>query len=325
VGYIRTRHFRFAILVVSTGLVVAYCIRHTADLRILLRLSIADIAVLVLLAVTANVIMAYKVFILLRRLGLRGMTFLEWMRLFAVSRFANFYITQGANLYRAVKLKRDHAFSYSHSVGITGVITCFDAAAILSVAALLVLIGRRFQSPAGYVMLGAAVLLVGMLAGFPSLAQAVRRLLAGPGGKWWGWAADRLGATAAVFAGCTRDARTIAFLTGTTVLVYLVYVLGAYVCLTAFGQDVSLFDAALLAAVYVLSQTVKVVPGNVGISELLTGLSTGVLMDEMLYGVTVAAIFRVVDVAVIGSASLVLTVGQFVRRGREPELGPPSS
>ena len=289
-------------------LVVAYCIHHASDLQTLHRLDPLDVATFFLLAALANLIGAYKLFLMLNWLGLKQIGFLKWLGIFVGSRFANFYVTQGANVYRAVKLKREHALSYSESVGLTGVITCLDTASVLFVTGLLILVGGRFQPSAGLLILASAFVAVSPLVILPYVVRRFAPSDAPQRPAWLAWAGNRTRVLSEVLARCTRDVQTIGFISGMTILVYLAVLASTAVCLTAFGGHVSMFNAALLTSVLMLSRAINIVPGNLGVSEFLAGVSTSVLMDQAMYGVMIAAIFRIVDFMVIGIAFLVLTI-----------------
>jgi hypothetical protein len=316
---IKMKYVRSVIVVASMGLLVLYGVYHASSLRIALQLTAYDSGLLVLLTTMANIVTAYKLFVMLNWLGLRNMGFAKWVRVFVASRFANFYVTQGANAYRAIRLKKDYSFSYSGSVGVAAVITCFDVASTLLVTGLLVLGATGFKSLAGLLLLGGAVGVVSPLLVLPPLVRRLSPAGAPPRAGWLGWAEGRMRVLAEVVARCTKDLRTMAFISGMTIAVYLALLGGTAVCLAAFGRDVSMFDAALLTSVLVLSRAINIVPGNLGVSELLTGVSAGVLMDEAMYGVMISAIFRIIDFAVIGSAFLAFGLERAIRRARDRE------
>lgn len=308
----KTTDKRRVIRLLATGvclsLLVAYCIGHASDLRVLSKFRVFHLAALVALVGLANLITAYKMFLMLRWVGLQSTSFLRWLHVFAGSRLANFYVTQGANVYRAVRLKREYALSYSESVGLTAVVACFDTASILFITGLLILGVRGFESRAGFFMLGAAFAIVSPLLIVPRLVRPLVSSEAPQRPSWLVWLSNRMRVFSKVLACCTHDGWTMGAISGMTILVYLAVLAGTAICLTAFGEHVSMFNVALLTSVLTLSRTINIVPGNLGVSELLAGASTGLLMDQAMYGVMIAAIFRIVDFAVIGIAFLVLTI-----------------
>jgi hypothetical protein len=296
-------------------LVIGYCARHTSGLSIVLQFSVLQVGMLLVLLAAANTIGAIRLLVVHKWLGLTSISPTAWMRLFVASRFANFYLTQGANLYRAVQLKRGYSFSYSQSVSITGAIMLFDVAGVLLLTAL-ILMTQRSSSWVGPIMLVAVVAIVSPAILLPRLLRRTRSLHALQNHRWSVWLGDTLNMLMDVLNSCTRELHAITFIGGMTVLAYLTHLLGTYVCLAAFGQGVSLFDAAVLTSAVILSRVVNIVPGNIGVSELITGASAGVLMDEMMYGVMVAAVFRAVDYAVIGSAFLLFRLECLVKEYR---------
>jgi len=310
---------RLFIIGICLSLLAVYCGRHTSDLRFLSRLHGIHVTLFAVLVALANLAATYKLFVVLHWLGLRNMDFVKWVRVFVASRLASFCVMQGTNLYRAIRLKKDYSFSYSGSVGVTAVITCFDVASVLLVTGVLVLAAGRFRSVTGLLLVAAAAAMISPLLVLPPLVRRLGPADASAKAGWRGWAVGRMRVLAEVVARCTKDLRTMAFISGMTIAVYLALLGGTAVCLTAFGREVSMFDAALLTSVLVLSRTVNIVPGNLGVSELLTGVSAGLLMDEAMYGVMLSAIFRIVDFAVIGLAFLAFGLERVIRKTRGGE------
>jgi uncharacterized membrane protein YbhN (UPF0104 family) len=300
---------------VSLALVTGYCAYHASALRVISRFNVLQVGMLLGLLVAANAIGAIRLLVMHRRLGL-SMSPAKWVRIFVASRFANFYLTQGANLCRAVQLKRGYSFPYSQSVGITGVVMFFDVASVLLVTAVILMI-QQSNSWAGPVMLGGAVGMVGPAILLPRMRKGTCPHDSLHSHEWSAWATNMLNVMINVLGSCTRELRTTTFICGLTILVYLTHLVGTYVCLAAFGQGVSLFNAAMLTSAVILSRIVNVVPGNLGISELITGASAGVLMDETMYGIMISAAFRVIDYAVIGSAFLLFRLECLAREYRE--------
>lgn len=102
-----------------------------------------------------------------------------------------------------------------------------------------------------------------------------------------------------------------------TILVYLTYFVGMGVCLAAFGEEMSFFNVALLTSIFVLSRTINIVPGNMGVSELICGVSSDVLMNKVIYGVMISVIFRAVDYAIVGSVFLAFAWQRIIMRARD--------
>jgi len=304
----RREYIRVLVLLVSVGIVIAYCLRHQSDLYIIRRLSVRDTALLFLLIASANAIGAYRLFVMLRWLGVRDLAFSKWIRIFAGSRLANYYVPQGTNVCRAIMLKKAYSFSYSESIAATVVLICFDVASVLFVTGLLVLGSSRFESSAGFLFLATGIAAVIPLVILPHVIDGLGQPDIPSASGRLAWAADRVRLFSKVLARGMQDIPTVAFLSAMTILAYLTALIGAGICLHAFADGISTLDTILLTTAFVLSRTVNIVPGNLGVSELLTGVSAGVLMNEPMYGVMISAIFRIVDFAVIGAVFLLSTV-----------------
>jgi len=304
------KYVRLLILTASVALVIAYCFRHRSDLSVIQSLSALDVTFLLLLIASANLIAACKLFVMLRWLGVEDMAFRQWIQIFTVSRLANYCVAQGTNVYRAVMLKRAYSFSYSESIGVTIVVTCLDLASVGIVTGLLLLAVSQFKSIGGFLMLGIGIIATVPLLVLPRIVRRIDQSIVPPESGWFGWTVDRLRIFFSVLTRCMQDRRKVVFLSVMAILVYVTALTGTAICLRAFAGDISASDVIVLTSAFVLSRMINIVPGNLGVSELFTGLSAGVLMDQMMYGVMVSGMFRIIDFAVLGTAWLALAAIQ---------------
>ena len=90
--------------------------------------------------------------------------------------------------------------------------------------------------------------------------------------------------------------------------------------LAALGYGLSVSDAAALAAAGIVASAAGLFPGGLGLRELLSGVAAGVVGLDPAVGVVVAAVDRLVTLAVLAVVSAVL-----VATGSTPPPDTPQS
>lgn len=299
------RLFQYSIILVSLLLIIHYFFRHTSDLFLITKFKFHYLAILTSLIFLSNLVTGYKLFVLLNHSGLRAINYIRWIKIFLISRLLNFHITQGANIYRAVKLKKEYHFAYSKSVAIIVFVTCFDIAIVLLITAFIILISRQSDFYIGLSMLAFVILIPSLIGLTPYVSKKMSYLWAFKRNERVDWLLNRMNALTDVFISCIRNPSLLAFIFVMCILVFLIYLISIRVCLLALGEDILTSDLVLFTSFFILSRTINIVPNNFGISELICGISSDALIDGMGHGIIISVIFRLINYFVLGLVALV--------------------
>lgn len=285
------------LVVVGFFLLIGYFLKkYSADLSAVRRLSIVDIVYMGLWLFVSYTAFAWSQYIIMRALGLRSLGMLRWLQIYYVSRALNFVVMQGANLYRILVLKRQYGFSLANSIGVTAYVMWLSGLSVLCVgAATLPFIlppTAKSVSLSAALILGATILPV-------LLTLALRGTVERP--AWQRRTLEPFAKIVRFFNASYRDPllNLRVFLLG---LVNLLFFAGAiYVGFEALDTGVTLPASVLFSTVFVLTRYVNIVPGNIGLAELVGGLTAEMLGTGFAAGLLVAGVIRVVELLLIGT------------------------
>jgi len=281
------------------ALTIVYFLRKYADdisnLQFLSALDILAIAAWSFVSYTAY---AYSVYVVLVAVGLKGVTPFRWLNIYFASRLANLFVVQGGNIFRLVVLKKMYNFSYTNSIGVTAFLVWINAVIALF-AAILFLVGYGQMSDlAGKSVLQWLVLAILVLLVIPpAAAWAVRpfRRSQTPQLRIFAWFVDM----ADFFITTVTNSVLLLKVTILSALHFLFFVCVNYYTFRAIGQPVEIAVACIFSTAFVFTRYINVVPGNLGVSELVGGLVAEHMGVGFGNGLLVSGIVRVVEIIVI--------------------------
>ena len=232
----------------------------------------------------------------MRELGLRSLGMLRWLQIYYVSRAMNFVVIQGANLYRILVLKRQYGFSLANSIGVTAYIMWLNGLSVLCVGAATL----PFVSPptTNSISLSAALILGSTILPI-LLTLALRETVARP--AWQRKSLEPFAKIVRFFNASYRKPLLNLRVFALGVINLLFFAGAIYVGFEALDAGVSLPQSVLFSAVFVLTRYVNIVPGNIGLAELVGGLASEMLGTGFGAGLLVAGVIRVVELLLIGT------------------------
>lgn len=276
---------------IVVALVVRYLYSNVEKLEGLYRVRVEHFSALVGLTLLINLVYGDKVLFLFRRLGLTGITYLQWFRIFLTARFLNLHLVQGAMVYRSVQLKRRFNFSYSRSVGQSVFLSWLEFLNVLGLAGIVVLV----QAP--QILVGPvpvpwvlASCFVGTLFA-PALLRGPLLWLTGRDGAGVKGRVGRL--LEETYRG-GADRGLVARMTASNTATVALQIVWTHTALTALGQPSTLSTASLYVVVLQLVGSVRLVPGNLGVTETALGLLAVALGEDFGGGVMLSLLQRIV-------------------------------
>ena len=112
------RFFPYVLTILCCGLVARYFTLHTDEFASIFLMDLPSVLTVGVLIVAVNFLNGARMFLLVHESSSNKIPFLSWLKIFIVSRFLNFHLTQAANIYRSITLKRKYNFSYTDSVSL---------------------------------------------------------------------------------------------------------------------------------------------------------------------------------------------------------------
>ena len=279
-------------------LIVHFLHKYSADISGLKSLSLLDILLIGIWSFVAYATYAYSVYAMLTSAGLKGLNPFGWLRIYFVSRLVNFFVIQGGNLYRLVLLKKKYNFSYANSIGVTALLIWLNASIALLVSSFILATTEwrpgdfadnlLVWSVAGLViLLLTPLLLVRVVMAFKCLATLPTKILE-PALK----IADHFVAT-------MKNRRLMMKVTFLSCIHFFFFVGANYFSFRALGQTVDVAEVCIFTTVFVFTRYINIVPGNIGLSELVGGLISEQLGIGFGNGLLVSGIVRMIEILTI--------------------------
>lgn len=299
----KRKWFGFAVVLLSAAFIANYFFRHFDEFRKIAHLGAAHIIGILILSFAIHLLIGYKVLLILRRLGLRVITCLEWLKIFTVSRFINFHVTQGANVYRSILLKKDYDFSYAKSISVMLIFAWIDVVFIFLLAwSAFVFTGSHWKiGGVDLVFLLPVVLLV--LIGAPVAIYAIFKRLDVRTPRLR-WLHDKC-LEMAVYA--KENVLDYALLTRFFILSavsFILYSLAVCIAFQAIGVHLNAEASSLFTVVILLNSVVNITPNNIGVMELLYGGLAHALGLTLGEGVLACGVIRVLGYFLVGGLTL---------------------
>lgn len=279
-------------------LIVHFLHKYSADISGLKSLSLLDILLIGIWSFVSYSAYAYAVFVMLIDAGLRNLKPFAWLRIYFASRLVNLFVIQGGNLLRLFLLKKKYNFSYANSIGITALLIWLNASIALLVSCYLFASVDWHADEVGNGLLAWSVAALAAILLTPLLLVWVMK--ANKGSPIWpAKVLEPSLKIADYFVATTKNKRLMTQITVLSCIHFIFFVGVNYFSFRALGQTVDIAGACLYSAAFVFTRYINIVPGNLGLSELIGGLVSEQLGIGFGNGLLVAGIVRVVEVITI--------------------------
>lgn len=289
---------QYATLLFCGVIILRYSLGHREELERVLHLRYTDVAIMTALGILIHILMGYKMLLVLRRLGLKDIVYLSWLKIFSVSRFLNFHLLQGGNIYRGIRLKQYYAFSYTDSFGMMAIFTWFDAVFILSVALLMVIgLDKELSLMGINAMIPLAILLIILVVG-PFVCRNIFKQLQSRNPRI-AWLYGKLTYLTDSLASNIRDRQVLIPLSLLSVGIFILFVWQISVAFKSTGTAMGLAEVAVFAAITLLSGVINITPSNIGVIEVTYGYLSLILGKTMGSGIIACGILRILGYIIV--------------------------
>jgi hypothetical protein len=292
----RLRITPYLIIGVCLYFITQYFLQHKAEFSLILHLSVKPLLVITLLLLINNYLISMKLFSLLKLQGLTKVSSLEWFKIFSVSRFINFHVPQGANLYRMIKLKKDYLFPWTQSIGFMLVSSWLEVILTLLFVFILLFVLKSPSIPTiSYYSIQEVIFLLAISLMFsPFLCKILFSKIK----VSWPFLKRIQDKSLELLEGFTRLKQSPAFLgyfLVITLITFCLYAIAIGISFQAIQTPLSISHSIIFTTVLLLSRSFNVVPGNLGISELICGYTSDFLSVSTGSGILVSGIIRILE------------------------------
>lgn len=279
-------------------LIVYFMRKYTDDISNLQYLSLYDILVISVWSLVSYTAYAYAVYVVLIDVGLKGLGPFGWLRLYFVSRLVNLVVTQGGNVFRLVLLKTKYGFSYTNSIGVTVLLIWVNAVIALLASIFFLAEGGQATAVASSKLLywsivAASTLMLGPLI----LVWTIQHFR--ESSIWQSKILTPFGDVAEFFASTMKKFALFSQISLLSVVHFAFFIGANYFSFRAIGQPAGIAAVCIYTTALVFTRYINVVPGNLGVSELVAGLVSEQIGIGFGNGVIVSGIIRIVEVLII--------------------------
>ena len=303
----------YILIAIALGIIFRHFLIYKEEIHRLTQISFQHQILLIFIYLLIHQLSTLKIFIFLKKLGLRDIKYLEWFKIFIVSRFANLHVTQGANIYRSIKLKKEYDFSYTKSVSLIAVFTWFECVIVLMVLAFILLGTNNHQTIKGINILS---LTFGMIILFLALPFVSRYMLLRiqPRQEKLIWLRERIKELIETLIQSLHDYKLVLIITLISSMTFCILSGWIYICFDAIGTKANLTFVAIFTTMIIFSRAFNIVPGNIGLRELLCGYLGQAFGWGISPGIIVSGIIRIVEYLTITVLGITFARTIFIRK-----------
>jgi len=280
-------------------LIIRYFASHQEELQLLKNFKLKNILFLIFLTFLSYVCYAYLVLLILVRQGLQKMRTLEWFKIFMISRFINFHITQGANIYRSIILKKKFGFSYTNYVSAVTFLAWYSTLTALLFCCLLIL-GINFRLAINnyniLLILGTMTIFIFAM---PFSLNSMTKYFQ-PKNKMFIWLNEKTTNILNQFNDNIADSTLIIKMTVVSLLVFILNTIMIYVGFIQTKIWLGLEEISLFTVILTISKYLNIVPGNIGLIEYACGYLSQSLGGRLSNGIIVSGVLRIIEYLFVG-------------------------
>lgn len=246
-----------------------------------------------IICIFIHLLTSIKYLILLRKNGLKNMDALTWLKIFSISRFLNFHLTQGANIYRSVKLKKEYNFSFTHSLSLMTFFTWVDIIVISLISITLIsILPTDIPSLKFKIILLIAGLLVFIIL-LPLISKSLLNSLR-PKHQKLVWIHQKLNDFSGQFILNTRNSSTLFLISVINLLIYFLFAIQIQFTFNALHFAILFSNTCIYTTFTLLSGLVNITPNNLGITELIYGYLSSSLNNTIGTGIIAYSLIRLI-------------------------------
>ncbi len=284
---------KYILLIVCLGFIVRYFLTYTDEFSQLANISPQFILILIAFGVLSHSIMGLKLFMILKKQGLVQLNFMRWFKIFTISRFINYHITQGGNIYRSITLKKQYQFPYTQSISCITLFTWLESVfmLILTIAIIARTIPDLTLLGINTLLLTGVLLLLFLL--IPFGGEKILKLihLANERLKW---AHTKVSDVTREVKDVITDIPFIGQMFVINIVSFFVFIIFIYTAFVAIGSSINFLTMPLFTVLTQLSGILNITPGNLGITEIIYGVLATESGSSIGAGILACGILRVI-------------------------------
>ena len=309
------RFLQYSLIAIALLLIIRHFMGNTHDFLLIKNISIQTFFLVALLIMAYFICSAEKILAIFKNLGLKTIKRMQWFRILMISAFAGYHISQGATIYRSIHLKKLFNFSYTDTLSATAITVWLDTLVVLSftIASLILSTSTFIQRNTLLLTLCIVFLTIVMIPVFLKLIQKITKRFTFQN-KFFIWATERTTHLANnVIARSYNGPLAIQF-TFFSLISFILHIVIFYLLLQSLFPHTFHREIPLFTAIFFLSRSINIVPGNIGIGELICGYASELLWGNRAAGYILSALYRIISYLVCACFGIIFSKHIFIRK-----------
>lgn len=241
-----------------------------------------------------------------------GISFGRWFRIYLWGRTGNTVAPQAGTAFRAVTLKREFGISYEKYVAAFAFYAWSDMILNLIFGILVIFLWFR-QTDVRITGISVEIMLPVLLAlvvAAPILLNSVLKVLPSGGLKWYKWLFDRVTGVNRQFREIMKNRALALNLSVWTLASFILNAVVLYFAFRCVQVEMNVKQLVVFVALLNVFDFIQIIPGNVGISDLIFGIIAKSYGWDVEVGILVCLLMRA-DASLV---TLILSTGSLRRR-----------
>jgi uncharacterized protein (TIRG00374 family) len=282
--------------------IVAACIVYIADffytnrnsLSIVIRMNFATLLILVLLSFSYMLLHSWRFQFILQKCGSRKIAFWQWFKILTLGNFLNMVFSQLGNVYRGVKLKKEHDISYTSYITTFASFAWMDTWMNLVLAIVIILLVKPDLKIGSFSASSLLVIICAVIIILPVMASLFLRFIRFKN-RYLDWTKSKLSQVLTATLDNIKDTSFLLKIILLGVTIFALVVFSYHVLFAGFDMQLTLPVLAVFCTLLSLSTFFVITPGNIGIQEIAFGFISQQLGIGMAQGILVSVVSRIIS------------------------------
>jgi uncharacterized protein (TIRG00374 family) len=278
--------------------IVTFFYTNRNSLSIVIRLNFTTLLILVLLSLSYFLLYGLRFQLILQKCSGRKISFWQWFKILTLGSFLNLVFSQLGNVYRGVKLKKEHNISYTSYITTFASFAWMDTCMNLVLAMVIILLIKPDLKIGPF---SASFLLVTICSAtiiLPVAASFFLRLMRFKN-RYLCWAKSKLSEVLTTTLDNIKDVYFLLKIILLGIAIFILTICSYYVLFIGFDMRLTLPVLAVFCTLLSLSTFFVITPGNIGIQEIAFGFISQQLGIGMAQGILVSIVSRIIGTALI--------------------------
>lgn len=300
-----SRHFglkqikTFLKIVIVTACIVyiaSFFYINRNSLSIVIRMNFTTLLTLVLLWFSYMLLHSWRFQFILQKCGSRKIAFWRWFKILTLGNFLNLVFSQLGNVYRGVKLKKEHDISYTSYITSFASFAWMDTWMNLVLAIVIILLIKPDLKIGPFSASFLLVIICAVIIILPVMASFFLRFIRFKN-SYLDWTKSKLSQVLTTTLDNIKDASFLLKIILLGIVIFSLTVFSYYVLFAGFDMRLTLPVLTVFCTLLNLSTFFVITPGNIGIQEIAFGFISQQLGIGMAQGILVSIVSRIISTA----------------------------